>query len=291
MASDFFSLLFKHVLFKEISPLFEILKLAPAGAGRGKKDGIAFEGGTAQMQSLTLGSGSFIDGFEEGLVGVKPGETVDLNLTFPDPYENNPDLAGAEVVFTVKMHYIQTDSKEVPKLTDELVSALTEQHTVQEYEDFILQDLSTTMKENIVWNNLMNESVFHKLPDNAVTYYRKSYINNYKTMAQTYGMDFSSFLSQMMGTTESQFLATAKEYAENAVKADLIIYRIAQEQNLTPTEEQRNAALEDLFETYSAQYNLADIDAMKDYLGEDNTEKLVMHTFIVNYACENAKVK
>lgn len=65
----------------------------------GKKDGVAFEGGTAAGYMLTIGSGGFIPGFEEGLVGVMPGETVDLNLTFPENYKKNPDLAGQEVVF------------------------------------------------------------------------------------------------------------------------------------------------------------------------------------------------
>lgn len=71
----------------------------------GKKDDVAFQGGTAQNQSLTLGSNSFIDGFEDGLIGVKPGETVDLNLTFPENYQST-ELAGAEVVFTVTVNFI-----------------------------------------------------------------------------------------------------------------------------------------------------------------------------------------
>ena len=71
----------------------------------GKKDGVAFDGGTASGYNLGIGSGSFIDGFEEGLVGVKPGETVDLNLTFPEGYQAE-DLAGQKVVFTVTVNYI-----------------------------------------------------------------------------------------------------------------------------------------------------------------------------------------
>ncbi len=73
----------------------------------GKKDGVAFEGGTAAGYMLTIGSGGFIPGFEEGLVGVMPGETVDLNLTFPENYKKNPDLAGQEVVFSVKVNSIE----------------------------------------------------------------------------------------------------------------------------------------------------------------------------------------
>lgn len=88
----------------------------------GKLDGVAFAGGTAKGADLTIGSGSFIDGFEDGIIGMEIGETRDLNLKFPDPYTNNPDLAGKEVVFTVTLNNISVS--EVPELTDEYVAAL-----------------------------------------------------------------------------------------------------------------------------------------------------------------------
>ena len=86
----------------------------------GKKDGVAFDGGTAQGYDLTIGSGSFIDGFEDGLIGVMPGETVDLDLSFPEVYPNNPDLAGQPVVFTVTVNYIQPAQD--GQLDDEVIS-------------------------------------------------------------------------------------------------------------------------------------------------------------------------
>ena len=86
---------------------------------KGLLDGEAFEGGTAEGYDLTLGSGSFIDGFEDGLVGAVKGDQKDLNLTFPDPYPNNPDLAGKEVVFEVTVNAVKERS--IPELTDEFV--------------------------------------------------------------------------------------------------------------------------------------------------------------------------
>ena len=83
----------------------------------GKLDGEAFERGTAQGQTLDIANSTYIKGFAEGLVGVKIGDTVDLNLTFPDPYDNNPDLAGKAVVFTVTVNSV------MPELTDEFVAA------------------------------------------------------------------------------------------------------------------------------------------------------------------------
>ena len=90
---------------------------------KGMKDGVAFDGGTAEGYDLVLGSNSFIDGFESGLVGAKKGEEVTLNLTFPDPYQNNPDLAGQAVVFEVKVNNVK--EKTVPELTDDFVAKVS----------------------------------------------------------------------------------------------------------------------------------------------------------------------
>ena len=101
----------------------------------GKKDGVAFDGGTANGTDLTIGSGLFIPGFEDGLIDKKPGETVELNLKFPDDYKNSEELKGAKVVFTVKINYIAGD---IPKeLTDKLVKANTEFKTTAEYKSDI----------------------------------------------------------------------------------------------------------------------------------------------------------
>lgn len=89
----------------------------------GKKDGVAFEGGTAQEASLTIGSGRFIDGFEDGLIGVKPGETVDLNLTFPESY-GNAELAGQPVVFTVTVHFIRPAEVAPEDMEDAVVASM-----------------------------------------------------------------------------------------------------------------------------------------------------------------------
>ena len=100
----------------------------------GRQDGVAFEGGTAKGAYLTIGSGQFIDGFEEGLTGKKVGETVDLNLTFPDPYEPDPDMSGAKVVFTVTIHKIvEPDENAKVELTDEFVQANLNADSVKEY--------------------------------------------------------------------------------------------------------------------------------------------------------------
>ena len=118
----------------------------------GKHDGVAFAGGEGKDYELELGSGAFIDGFEEGIVGHSIGETFDLNLTFPDPYTRNPDLAGEEVVFTVTLKAIK--GKNVPELTDDILSEIgTSATTVEEYKAEVKKHLeesnAKTAEENL----------------------------------------------------------------------------------------------------------------------------------------------
>ena len=128
----------------------------------GKKDGVAFDGGTAQDQQLELGSGAFIDGFEDGIVGHNIGETFDLNLTFPEDYKSE-DMAGQAVVFTVTLDKISEVI--VPELTDELVAELSESaKTIEDYKKEVKEDLETSNKQAAeseqqqnVWDALMEQ--------------------------------------------------------------------------------------------------------------------------------------
>ena len=103
----------------------------------GKKDGVAFEGGTAKGADLVIGSGAFIPGFEDGLVGVMPGATVDLNLTFPEAYHST-DLAGQAVVFTVTVHYILPSEVKESEMKDEVIQTMgiNDVNTVEEFKEF-----------------------------------------------------------------------------------------------------------------------------------------------------------
>lgn len=255
----------------------------------GKKDGVAFDGGTSSNYELKIGSGNFIDGFEEGLVGVMPGETVDLDLTFPDPYPNNPDLANAAVVFTVTVHYIKTTSTEVPELTDELVRTFTDYETVAEYEAGIRATLSKGLLQSAVQDFLFNGATVIKLPEDALKVYRDRFINIYKDQAAAYGISFTDFLKQN-GTNEVNFLAQAKQSATNAVTEDLILNAVAREQNISVTEEARERAMEDLLEDYKDQYSLSTTDDLLELLAED-ADTLIFKRVVLNFLYDNAKIE
>ena len=177
----------------------------------GKKDGVAFDGGTAQGYDLTIGSGSFIDGFEEGLVGVKKGETVDLELTFPENYHAE-ELAGAKVVFTVTVNGIY--KKAELEFNDEFVTSLGIENvsTTDEYrvylkamleeneKQYALQDMETEILTKVTENATVNGR-----PQEMVDKFNQVTINNMSYNAQMYGMDLESFVSSYYGMDLATF--------------------------------------------------------------------------------------
>ena len=174
----------------------------------GKKDGVAFDGGTAQDQQLELGSGSFIDGFEDGIIGHNIGETFDLNLTFPETYDNNPDLVGQAVVFTVTLDKISEVI--VPELTDELVAELSESaKTIEDYKKEVKEDLETSNKQAAeseqqqnVWDALMEQCTVEKYPKDKKQETIDNITTQYGSIASMYGMDdVDTFLEQAFGVT------------------------------------------------------------------------------------------
>ena len=171
----------------------------------GKKDGVAFDGGTAEGYDLGIGSGSFIPGFEEGLVGVKKGETVDIELTFPENY-HAPDLAGAEVVFTVTVNGIYKEIK--PEFNDAFVAELAIENvsTMEEYRSYLknmmeenekqyaLQDVQTQLLAMVTENATVSGT-----PQELVDRFYQVNINNMTYNAMMYGMDLQTFVSSYYG--------------------------------------------------------------------------------------------
>lgn len=187
----------------------------------GKLNGKAFDGGTAKGYDLTIGSGSFIDGFEDGLIGKKIGDTVDLNLTFPKDYSST-DLAGKEVVFTVKINSV----KRAPKLTDELAAEISnnEYKTAEAYNNYIKEDLEKTKKEN-QHNQELNDLValayqnatVNDYPQEMIDYQLEQVTSYYKSYADQYGMEYADFLKQQVGMTEEEFVKKMTETVNRAL--------------------------------------------------------------------------
>lgn len=203
----------------------------------GKKDGVAFDGGTAQGFDLEIGSGTFIPGFEDGLIGASKGETLDLNLTFPEQYQS-AELAGQEVVFTVTVNEIK--QKVVPELTDEVVKSINEKYTsVDDYKKAIEEKLKIEKEESA--NSKAKEELLQKAIDASEITYMPGWVVRQKTdlmrksaekYAQNYGITFDDFLSQVLGQTEEMFLADCVEYAKEDAKQAFVIYAIAEAEGI-----------------------------------------------------------
>lgn len=212
----------------------------------GKLDGVAFAGGTAQGQSIELSENSgYIDGFADGLIGVTPGSTVDLTLTFPTDYHST-DMAGKTVVFTVTVHYIQGEAI-TPEITDAFITEFTDGDytSVEAFRTFYREYLDAEALEqahaqalNTLWSTVIEGTTFHKVPEEQTTYYYEQLKAQYQSYAASYGLTYETILS-LYGLTDESL----KVQAENYAKQDLAFYAIVKAEGLTITEEEYLAGL------------------------------------------------
>ena len=258
----------------------------------GKKDGVAFDGGTAQGYDLGIGSGSFIDGFEDGLVGVKKGETVDLNLTFPENYHSE-DLAGAEVVFTVTVNAIYAEA--TPEFTDEYVAGLGIENvaTVAEYHAYLKGMMEESEKEYALQNvqtqvisMVTDNATVTEVPQELIDRFYNVNINNMTYNAMMYGMDLESFVSAYYGMDAETFEAETLAAAEISANQALVCLTIAKEENITVTEED----LEEAVEANYASYGYASADAFKEAVDVEEYKDSLLLNKVVDFLVENATI-
>lgn len=211
----------------------------------GLLDGEAFTGGTAQGASLEIGSGRFIDGFEEGLIGVQPGEEVSLDLTFPETYDNNPDLAGKAVVFNVTVNYIEGEDI-IPELDDAFVESLAIENvkTVDAYRNYVKEQLETQKKadadssrQSELFKKAVENAKVKEYPEELVAQYTKEYENYYSQYAAYFGLELVDFLSQYMDQTEEEFNEDAEKYGNDVAGNMLVLAAIAKAEGIEVTDE------------------------------------------------------
>lgn len=210
----------------------------------GKKDGVAFDGGTARGSDLEIGSGSFIEGFEEGLIGVMPGETVDLELTFPEGYPEKT-LAGQPVVFTVTVNGI-AESMEYADATDadlarlglpyETKDALWEAAKAEVEKN--AEETFETSKTSAILNQILSESTIKSIPEYLVEEQIQGFEIYMESMSQMYyGMNFEQYLEQTEQKSLEDFEAELRPDCETTVKQYLISEALARAENLEITDE------------------------------------------------------
>lgn len=250
----------------------------------GTKDGVAFDGGTASGYNLSLGNGGFIDGFEDGVVGMMPGEEKDLNLTFPEEY-HSAELAGQDVVFHVTLNQLM--SPEETAVDDDLAKrALGDDSAV--LEDLRAQVSASLESQaeanyfNAAGNELLtqviNDSQITADPD-AVDQMHQQLLTTYTAYASQYGLELADFLSLFLGTDEEGLKANA----ETLVKQEMVLDEIIAAEGLSATDEQKDLL---------AQMNyFTDADEMIATYGEESADELFNMGAAYYYLIENAAVE
>ncbi|WP_270525154.1 trigger factor [Longibaculum muris] len=214
----------------------------------GFKDGVAFDGGKAEGHQLEIGSGQFIPGFEDQMIGMKKGETRDLNLTFPEDY-GMQDLAGADVVFKVKLHKIE--NKQESELNDEFVASLnlpnmqTVEDLHKQMEAYIQSQHDQTYRtsvENAIFEKLLDDSDV-EVGDEDVEKAMNEHMNHLRNELARQGMTLEQYL-QMTGTNEDILRQQLEPAAKQQAKFEAIIDEIVKVENLTTSDEELDQQIE-----------------------------------------------
>ena len=236
-------------------------------------DGVAFEGGKGEKYPLTLGSGSFIPGFEDQIVGHNVGESFDVNVTFPEQYQAE-DLAGKDAVFKVDLLGIKETV--LPELDDEYVSDTSDFETVDEFKADVRKTLEERKKESA--KRQREEAAVEKLvelstmelPEPMIRYQQEKMVENFGQQLMYQGMNLEQYLN-MTAQTKDDMLDQVKPEAVKQIKKSLVVEAVANKEGFEVTDEDKEAELENL----SKQYQM-DIEKVKEIMGEEQMEALAL---------------
>lgn len=254
----------------------------------GKIDGKEFEGGSTEGTAITLGSSGYIDGFDDGVVGMKPGETKDLNLTFPDPYNNNKELSGKPVVFTVTVNYI---SRAFTELTDEWVQKYTNYDNVDAYRAELKKQLEEqaaasddSALKDTAWNTIVNSTKIKQYQKSEFDT-AKSEMEAYLTsIAQMMGTDLEGYKSQT-GMSDEEFDKDITASAKAAAANYMIIDAIEKTEGFTKEDPEYKEALAQA----ASEYGMSEDELIESY-GQDNVDKHVVRQRVMNMILDTAKI-
>ena len=256
----------------------------------GKMNGEEFQGGSGSDFNLTIGSGQFIDGFEDGLIGKNVGDTVTLDLTFPEDYsKTNTDLNGAAVEFTVTINYIQGEEL-ARELNDAFVQKQTDgqYNTVDEYRAYIREDLESSNQDtakkteiNEAWGKIKENATFKKDPEKLINYIHDSQMYQFESMLSMYGVDKATYLAQM-GQTEEEFEESLMDYCRDSAQTSLLVRAIIEAENIDLTDTEYEEGLQTL-----AEENNMDADTMKTTYAEAMIRDALRQRRIQDFVEEN----
>lgn len=236
-------------------------------------DGVAFDGGKGEDYSLVIGSHSFIDTFEEQLIGKNIGEDVEVNVTFPEEYQVQ-SLAGKPALFKVKIKEIK--EKELPALDDDFAQDVSEFDTLAEYKEDIKkvvlerkEKAAKTAKEDAVVDKLI-ETATMDIPDAMVATQKRQMAEEFAQRLQMQGLSLEQYF-QFTGMNANAFLENLEPQALKRIQSRLVLEAVVKAENITASEEE----IEKQFEDMAAAYQM-EVDKLKDLIGEKEKEAMSM---------------
>lgn len=257
----------------------------------GTMDGQTFEGGSAEDVDLTLGSGSFIAGFEEGLVGAKKGDTVTLDLAFPDPYTVNPAYSGKAVRFEVTVRHIY--QQKLPDYTDEFVKKYYNYDTTAAFEQALKESIEAQNESNRqyykmaqVWQKLQEGTELIKYPETEYNTLYQNYIAYYTSEAKKLSMSLNEYAAQQMEMSVKEF----EDWVSSEVRAylleEMILYSIARAENITVSEEEyQSGAL-----AYAQTNGLSSVEELETYFDPADIRQNLLFDKTLEYVVSQAVV-
>ena len=252
----------------------------------GYVNGEVFDGGSADNYSLVIGSDSFIDGFEDSIIGHKIGETFDWNGKFPEEYTE--ELAGKDCTFTITVNAITVE--DVPELNDEFVKTVSETAaTVDEYKAELKEELTKaaqdeydfTMKSS-AWSKVLENTEVLVWPESVDETYN-NLIEQYKSIAEYYGMDYQEFIEAQMGTTLEEFETEMMNQVKESEKEMLAAAAIAEKEGIELTDETYEEQLAYMAELYGYE----SVDAVKEAAEEEELREIALTFLVMDYVTEH----
>ena len=239
----------------------------------GFQDGVAFAGGKGENHPLVIGSHSFIEGFEEQLIGKNVGEECEVNVTFPEAY-HAPELAGKPAVFKCKVNAIK--AKELPELDDEFASEVSEFDTLAEYKEDIKKNLTekkekeakTKKEDQAVEKAVANATM--EIPEAMIQSTQEQMAEDFAYRLQSQGLKLEQYF-QFTGLNQKTFLEQMKPQAEKRINTRLVLEAIVKAENITVSDEE----IEEELKKMSEQYHM-EIDKIKEYMGEENLKNMTL---------------
>ena len=253
----------------------------------GFDNGVPFDGGKGENFDLEIGSGSFVPGFEDQVIGMKAGEEKDLDITFPEDYHK--DLAGKKVVFHVKAKEIKC--KELPKLDDDFAKDVSEYDTLKELKDSIKREITEQREQSAkyaVENELMEKvaaNIECDIPDALIDEQCARFLEEFKQRLQSQGIPYDQYC-KMTNMDEAKFLEEGKEPATRQVRMDLAVNAIIKEEKLEATDEEVEKQYNDLAEKYSM-----DVGELKKYLDAMSVRTQIIRDKAISVVVDSAKIE